>query len=537
MVTYPHPNDPYPEYPDPPRRGKTKEQLQKEAEKRQRQHDQQLENERIQNLRALQRLEAQKLRQEQQAHKHGKMNKQDSARLAKFRKLCSQPAPAPKKNKTNPKQPPPSGHWVCPGTPGYIPPTNQTRGPTDTTQNTPYATTPRNVPYSLTTPDGTQVPLPLGTTRSGEKYPYTYTTPDGTVLHDAPYASIDFSNPKVPMSVPDPTVPLRHQFPYPDPNPPSGFANPTLPNPPDTTAPPSIDPNPPSDPPPTVVVPPPPPPSTQCPSYHPSNSIPGKMSQAAIVNAITAYVNAKGYKHDPDGIPWIPRGNWVAWDRVTTINPCVSTKAQIIAFVFPPPGGVNTMRGLRERFYEVNPFADNANPTVAEIENWNIEVIRHFRKLLGFNQTTHPVYNDKCTYLKAAWAEERARTNYWSASYPGALDSAAGPCTLPNSPLAHCGAGFLPNPADQAPYLCPSDMAPCTATSGAEGIQNINTDLPWSIKMARIIGQYLASDGIDNHTGPFIGRSLFGSAWYINSPPTSTSVRTKWGGNLVATCP
>jgi hypothetical protein len=209
-----------------------------------------------------------------------------------------------------------------------------------------------------------------------------------------------------------------------------------------------------------------------------------------------------------------------------------------MAGIFPRPGGVNTMRGLRERFYQVNPFANNTNPTVAEIENWNIEVIRHFRRLLGFNETTHPVGNDKCTYLKATWAEERARTNYWSAQYPGRLDSASGPCTLPFSSNAHCGASFLLSPSDQAPYLCPSTMAACTATSGAEGIANHNTDIPWGVKMGRIIGQYLAADGIGGHTGPFVGRPLFGSAWYINpTNPASLAVRTKWNGKLAPTCP
>jgi hypothetical protein len=283
---------------------------------------------------------------------------------------------------------------------------------------------------------------------------------------------------------------------------------------------------------------PPPPPPSQCPNFHPDHSIPNKMSQADTVRAITAYVNSKGFRHDPDGIPWIPRGNWIPWDGVTTYNPCTSTKAQLMAGIFPPPGGVNTMRVLRERFYQVNPFADTANPTVAEIENWNIEVIRHFRRLLGFSQATHPVRNDKCTYLKAAWAEERCRTNYWSASYPGTQDGAAGPCTQPVSSNCHCGASFLLDPVDQVPYLCPPTMAACTQTPGAEGISNHNTDIPWSVKMSRIIGMYLAADGIGNHTGPFVGRSLFGSAWYINpTKPGSLVVRTKWSGNLAPTCP
>jgi hypothetical protein len=332
---------------------------------------------------------------------------------------------------------------------------------------------------------------------------------------------------------------LKDQFPYPVPPAPSSFIGNT-PQIPDTPIPPNPSQNPIDDPP-DVVPPPAPPPPVQtptCPSLHPDATIPGKRSQADEVRAQTTYANNKGSRHDPDGIPWITPGMWTPWDGVTTINPCTSTKQQLMDFIFPKPGGgsnVNTMRGLRELFYQVKPFADNQNPTVAEIENWNIEVIRHFRKLLGFSQATHPVSNHKCTYLRAAWAEERARSNYWTTAYPGTLDGKAGPCTIPYGPNEHCGASFLPSPADQAPYLCPNTMAACTAMSGAEGVSSINTDIPWAIKIGRIIGQYLGTDGIGAHTGPFVGREYFGSAWFVNEG--STLARTKWSGNLAPTCP
>lgn len=342
-----------------------------------------------------------------------------------------------------------------------------------------------------------------------------------------------------PYSVADPSLSLKDMFPYPVPPAPSSFVGSTPPVP-DIPVPPQPSQNPVDDPPDQVTPPPviPPPPTATCPSLHPSNTVPGRMSQVDEVNAQTAYVNSKGQKHDPDGITWITPGMWTPWDGVTTINPCTSTKQQLLAFIFPKPGGgfnVNTMRGLRELFYQVQPFADYQNPTVAEIEAWNIEVIRHFRRLLGFNETTHPVSNHKCTYLKAAWAEERARTNYWTSTYPGTLDSADGPCTTPYSSNEHCGAGFLPSATDQIPYLCPNTMSPCTAMSGAEGVSNINTDIPWAIKLGRIIGQYLASDGIGGHTGPFVGRQYFGSAWFVNGG--STLARTKWSGALAPTCP
>ncbi len=458
--------------------------------------------------------------------------------------------------------------------PPDIPPPPSHKYILDTQSNPPrYRLTPRtdftdrNVPPNVPPPPDTQwtwnpdaKPFPrwIVTQKTGTKSKFPEDTT--TVPRTRPRLQIDWvldpttNRYNGTRSIPDPPPSTTTSSFVPDNHPPDTpltimFPNTTNPrgvpsflgqtqSPPDTTTPPAIDPNPPNDPPPVVYVPPPPPPPAQCPNFHPDNSIPGKMSQADTVRAITSYVNSKGYRHDPDGISWLNRSTWVPWDGVTTINPCTSTTAQLMAFIFPPPGGVNTMRGLRELFYQVAPFADNQNPTVSEIENWNIEVIRHFRRLLGFNQTTHPVYNDKCTYLKAAWAEERVRTNYWDARYPGTQDSAAGPCTLPNSSNAHCGSGFLPNPSDQTPYLCPSTMTPCTVTSESEGISNHNTDIPWGIKMSRIIGTFLASDGIGSHTGPFVGRSLFGSAWYIApTNPKLLVVRDKWGGNLAPTCP
>lgn len=57
-----------------------------------------------------------------------------------------------------------------------------------------------------------------------------------------------------------------------------------------------------------------------------------------------------------------------------------------MAFIFPK--GVNTMKGLRERFYEVNPFTDKANPTVAEIE---FGILKSFGISVDFSDSTKPL--------------------------------------------------------------------------------------------------------------------------------------------------
>jgi hypothetical protein len=424
--------------------------------------------------------------------------------------------------------------------------TTDTTGTTTTTTNTTDSTTTDGTTTTSTTTDSTTTD---GTTTTTDLIKDFRDDPKKTGIDDRPKIPTDLREspfppyppprPKIPTDLrespfppyPPPDVSLKDMFPYTEP--PGSIVSfpPKPPAPKDPTIDVPIPPNPPDDPNDNVPIPPTPPPTSLCPQLHPNTNIAG-FSQVDTIDRITKYINSKGYRHDPDGIPWIRREDWIPWDGVTTVNPCTATKQQIQKHVFPT--GINTMRGLREVFYKTNPFKDNSYPTPQEIENWNIVVIRHFRNLLGYNQSTHPVSNDKCTYLKAAWAEERYRTNFWDATYPGTLDGKTGPCTKPYSSNAHCGAGFMPNASDQSPYLCPTSMSPCTNTSGAEGYSTHNTDIPWSIKLTRVIGGFLNSDGIGAHTGPFVGREYFGSAWYMDGG--SIGVRTKWSGKNNFTC-
>jgi hypothetical protein len=193
------------------------------------------------------------------------------------------------------------------------------------------------------------------------------------------------------------------------------------------------------------------------------------------------------------------------------------------------------MRGLKERFYEVNPFADNANPTPKEIENWNIEVIRHFRKLLGLGDS-NPVDNSTSMYLRATYATERKFSRYWDTKYAGDNNSAFGPCAPPST-NAHCGSTFAPDYDDQRPYVT-STILHSTAIPGqssAEQVAGINADIPWGIKMSKLIATYLRQDGVGGHTGSFIRRPLFGIAYYVNG--NDVTIRTKWTGNQGPACP
>ena len=286
------------------------------------------------------------------------------------------------------------------------------------------------------------------------------------------------------------------------------------------------------------------PPPSQPTHYTPAYSRDTRTGKQAIEQA-TIISQATGpssvVSQDPDGIKWVAPSSWVAaqWDGIP-LNTTGMIKGDICAWLIGP----NTVKGLRERFYEVNPFADNTNPTVKEIENWNLEVIRHFRRLLG---VTTPVRHNAKLYLECAWSDERKGTEVWDTDYPGPgpIGSAEGPCDINNFTVAasHCGDSFFPNSIDrglhisEAPYnndfVAYPELSNYTSRySQAVGLASVNTNIPWSIKFARIIYAWICSEGLSGHPGPYVGagaREEFGCSWFISKTnPNSTGFRGKW---------
>jgi len=254
-------------------------------------------------------------------------------------------------------------------------------------------------------------------------------------------------------------------------------------------------------------------------------------------------------RHDPDGITWLTPAQWnqTTWDGVP-FNVSGKTTSEICAFLGSSP---YLVKGLRQRFYEVNPFADNENPTVTEINNWNLEVIRHFRKLLG-NPT--PVDHDARLYLEASWADERKYTTVWDTSYPVGMlyqtspdaayvgGQAQGPCVgYTDTASGHCGAAFFPNSSDRAPYLAalpyqnnftayPELNGYVSRRSQTEGIRGLNpAGKPWSILLASAIRNWICEEGLSGHPGPYVGtdaRRYFGCSWWWTGG--TLNYRGKW---------
>lgn len=237
--------------------------------------------------------------------------------------------------------------------------------------------------------------------------------------------------------------------------------------------------------------------------------------------------------HDPDSVKWLSAASWAAarWDG-TVYNPTQMAPAAFAAAICP---SVDQVRGIREVFYANKPFADNAHPTKAEVDEWHRIAINHVRALVGYTSADRQVQKDTCMFARALWGDERKFTTQWDAKYPGTLGSAAGPCV--GSTNAHCGATFVPDLLDQAPYL-PAGHPGCVDQQGAEGVfSGPKSDIPWSIKWSRGFCNTLLAEGFwGGHMGPWFHREQFGLSFWDNDPANLNNnavLRAKWTGQLM----
>ncbi len=237
--------------------------------------------------------------------------------------------------------------------------------------------------------------------------------------------------------------------------------------------------------------------------------------------------------HDPDGVGWITPQAWAEaqWDG-TIYNPSKMTPQEFASAMCP---SVDRVRGIREVFYAHQPFADNDNPTRAEIDEWHRIAINHVRALVGYTDDDRQVQKDHCMFARALWGDERKFTTMWDDKYPGIDGSAAGPCQGGGN--AHCGASFLPDAEDQAPYL-PEGHPACTLTAGAEGVfSGPKSNIPWSIKWSRGFCNTLMAEGFwGGHVGPWFHREKFGLSFWDPDPTNNNNnaiLRAKWTGRLM----
>ncbi len=237
--------------------------------------------------------------------------------------------------------------------------------------------------------------------------------------------------------------------------------------------------------------------------------------------------------HDPNGVGWLTPSSWSAAQWSGEIyNPSKMTKDAFAAAICPSG---DQIRGIQEVFYQRKPFADVKNPTKAEVDEWHRIAINHVRALVGYTSEDRQVKKNHCMFARAQWGDERKFTTLWDTRYPGAVGSALGPCQ--GSTNAHCGATFIPDLVDQAPYL-PEGHIGCSAQQGAEGVFSASkSNIPWSIKWSRALCSTLKTEGFwGGHTGPWFHREDFGLSFWDSDPLNNNSIavlRAKWTGNLM----
>jgi len=171
------------------------------------------------------------------------------------------------------------------------------------------------------------------------------------------------------------------------------------------------------------------------------------------------------------------------------------------------------MLGLKQLYDNQKPFQNPASPTISEIDNWNIAVINHLRDLVGVSKRLN---GDRCLFLTAQLGVERRDTTIWDTKY--ATDA----CKHDGKWYPHCGFGWVPDAADQTPYL--NGQTPCKAIGAmSEGVFGM-AKTSWGYMMAYLIKDTICSEGFTGHGGPLINADSIGIAWQ----GSGGSVRLDW---------
>lgn len=244
-----------------------------------------------------------------------------------------------------------------------------------------------------------------------------------------------------------------------------------------------------------------------------------------------------------------PTYGWPEWDG-STIFPAYSSntlsttdkqqyRVDWYKFLFPNYPNDFILRGLKQLYDSVLPFADDTQPTVSEMERWNLAVINHFRHLSGLPPATYL----QELMIMCRWSRERKATTLWDTKYPGTFDSTYGPCVGGSN--IHCGSTFKPSDIeDQKPYwndyfcrypcLPPHDLI--TLTQGSEAVTvwyNGNAMTAMSRNLRKLFESIVTSGGVNpigGHQGPYALRQYVGlskdrSKWTgdVFSPPSGFS--------------
>lgn len=187
-------------------------------------------------------------------------------------------------------------------------------------------------------------------------------------------------------------------------------------------------------------------------------------------------------------------------------------------FIFPNFPNDFSMRGTKDLYDTMQPFADPTKPKPSEIELWNNAVLNLFREMSALP----PATMSQELFIMCCWTRERKTTTMWDTKYPGPGNSSYGPCQGANNVL-HCGTTFKPSDIeDQKPYWndyycgypCVESHPLSTLEQGSEAITvwyNGNAFGAFPRNLRKLFeGSGTTGAAISGHAGPYAGRSLYG---------------------------
>ena len=257
-------------------------------------------------------------------------------------------------------------------------------------------------------------------------------------------------------------------------------------------------------------------------TYTPTKNTAGQPTEPAIqFPLVTTYSNNETGGTQSVTPSWLP-GNGLDWKKKEwdgiPLDYEGKTPQQICQWMYSG----YAMKGLKQWYDEVKPFANEAQPTMKEVDAWNVNVIRHFRRLLGID--TEVVAHEDL-FMKC-WFSDRRYSGLDRNVPPDMNDTAYGPCVWWNGggwtqgSNAHCGALYKPSGINWNVMYTVNNGYPAPPTAGpdwseaTEGIATVNTNLPWALKLSAALSQFVCNEGLGGHAGPFTSRTQVGMSFW-----------------------
>jgi hypothetical protein len=226
--------------------------------------------------------------------------------------------------------------------------------------------------------------------------------------------------------------------------------------------------------------------------------------------------------HSPDGFLRVEAREWEIskWTPKTPKKLCDHASGtkwkELVNWLFPVIDGVwytKTMRGLRERFYEVKPFKDIKNPTVKEIENWFLETVNHLRALVGISDKV--VLKPMLSIISRVSDELENRVDEWK--------DCSSKCSIGVSAKKHCGMFWKPvDPICEEKYkkmrgnYCIENFE-FNDEETMEGWYGVSPKMPWSNVFITNFHHSFMTEGLyGGHAYPFFAKNEIGFSVWID---------------------